>query len=108
MTGMDGFALLDQVKQLCPQMIRVILSGHPDVELILRMVNERGVDRYLTKPWHGEGLKAIIQQCLELFDLRAEVKELRTLLQGKALRQETSPWVLSQRVQTTGRQLRPR
>lgn len=108
MSGMDGFALLDQVKQLCPQMIRVILSGHPDVELILRMVNERGVDRYLTKPWHGEGLKAIIQQCLELFDLRAEVQELRTLLQGKALRQETSPWVLSQRVQTTGRQLRPR
>ncbi len=77
MPGMDGFELLDKIKELYPNMIRVVLSGHPDVKLILRMVNERGVDRYLTKPWYGDDMKTTIQQCLELFDLRAEVKELR-------------------------------
>ncbi|MEN8258355.1 MAG: response regulator [Thermodesulfobacteriota bacterium] len=77
MPGMDGFELLDRIKELYPDMVRVVLSGHPDVKLILKMVNERGVDRYLTKPWHGENVKATILQCLELFGLRAEVKELR-------------------------------
>ncbi len=83
MPKMDGFELLDKVKELKPDMIRVVLSGHPDVKLILKMVNERGVDRYLTKPWHREDMKATIRQCLELFDLRAEVKELRGKLKDQ-------------------------
>ncbi|MBU0680425.1 MAG: response regulator [Proteobacteria bacterium] len=77
MPNMDGFALLDKVKENNSDIIRVVLSGHPDVKLILSMVNERGLDRYLTKPWHRDDLKNTIRQCLELYDLRTEVKELR-------------------------------
>ena len=83
MPGMDGFELLDRIHQLYPDMIRVVLSGHPDVKLILKMVNERGVDRYLTKPWHGEDVKATILQCFELYGLRAEVRELREKIKGQ-------------------------
>jgi response regulator RpfG family c-di-GMP phosphodiesterase len=83
MPGMDGFELLDRIKELYPNMIRAVLSGHPDVKLILKMVNERGIDRYLTKPWHREDVKTTILQCLELFALRAEVKELRAKLRSE-------------------------
>lgn len=79
MTGMDGFMLLARVRELYPDTIRVILSGHSDVKLILHLVNEGGIDRYLTKPWEIEGIKSTINQCIEVFDLRKEVIELRKM-----------------------------
>jgi response regulator RpfG family c-di-GMP phosphodiesterase len=77
MPVMDGFELLEKVKILYPDMIRVVLSGHSDVKLVLEIVNEKGINRYLTKPWNTFDLISTINQCIELFDLRKEVMELR-------------------------------
>ena len=77
MPRMDGFDLLARVRNLYPDIIRVVHSGHSDVKLILKLVNESEIDRYLTKPWEIEGIKSTINQCIELFDLRKEVIELR-------------------------------
>ena len=77
MRKMGGFELLAKVKDLYPDTIRVVLSGHSDVKLILDMVNQKGIDRYLTKPWDVTDVKSTINQCIELYDLRKEVKELR-------------------------------
>jgi len=83
MRKMDGFELLGKVRELYPDTIRVVLSGHADVKLILDMVNQKGIDRYLTKPWDITDVKATINQCIELYDLRKEVKELREQLKKK-------------------------
>jgi response regulator RpfG family c-di-GMP phosphodiesterase len=80
MPGMDGFELLARVQELYPETIRVVLSGHSDVKLILNLVNKGGIYRYLTKPWEMEDIKTIIGQCIELYDLRKEVIELRKKL----------------------------
>jgi response regulator RpfG family c-di-GMP phosphodiesterase len=80
MPVMDGFELLEKVKSLYPDMIRVVLSGHTDVKLVLQIVNERGIDRYMTKPWNTLDLKSTINQCIELYDLRMEVTKLRERL----------------------------
>jgi DNA-binding NtrC family response regulator len=77
MVKMDGFELLANVKKLYPDMIRVVLSGHSDVKLILDLVNKEGIYRYLTKPWDIDDIKSTINQCIELYDLRKEVLELR-------------------------------
>jgi DNA-binding NtrC family response regulator len=77
MPRMDGFELLAKVKELYPDIVRVVLSGHFDVKLILDMVNMGGIDRYLMKPWDFENMRAIINQCIELYDLRKEVYALR-------------------------------
>lgn len=80
MRKMDGFELLDRINKLNPDILRVVLSGHSDVKLILKIVNERGIDRYLTKPWHIDDIKTTIKQCVELYDLRDEVLSLRNLV----------------------------
>ena len=80
MPVMDGFVLLEKIKELYSDMIRVVLSGHSDVKLVLELVNEKGIDRYLTKPWNSFDLKSTINQCIELFDLRREVVDLRKKL----------------------------
>jgi DNA-binding NtrC family response regulator len=77
MPGMNGLELLQQVKKSYPEVIRIVLSGHSDIKLILDSVNRYGIDRYLTKPWDIDDLKLTLRQSFELFDLRREVHELR-------------------------------
>ncbi len=74
---MNGFELLDMVNEFYPDTIRIVLSGHADLNLILGEVNKRGIDRYLTKPWEPDELKMILRQAIELFNLRREVEELK-------------------------------
>jgi len=77
MPGMDGLTLLQKVRELYPGMIRIVLSGHADIKLILESVNRYGIDRYLTKPWDPDDLKLTIRQGLELFELKQELAALR-------------------------------
>jgi DNA-binding NtrC family response regulator len=77
MPGMNGLELLQQVNKSYPEVIRIVLSGHSDIKLILDSVNRYGIDRYLTKPWDIDDLKLTLRQSFELFDLRREVHELR-------------------------------
>ena len=83
MPVMDGFELLEQVRGQHPDIVCVVFSGLPDVNLILNIVNARQIERYLTKPWNEVDVKMTIQQCIELYELRKEVAELRK--QGKEL-----------------------
>ncbi|NNF99645.1 MAG: response regulator [Desulfobacteraceae bacterium] len=85
MPKMNGFELLGAVKDDYPEMIRVVLSGHCDVKLILKLVNENGIDRYLTKPWNTTDVKMTIRQCIELFDLKQEVHSYREQLKIEAV-----------------------
>jgi adenylate cyclase len=74
MSRMDGIELLDKVHELDPDITRIILSGHSDVELILKLVNEKGIDKYLVKPLENPGMTLAIRKCIELYDLRNEVR----------------------------------
>ena len=67
---MDGFELLNKVHARCPATSRMVLSGHTDVALILKLVNQNGIDRYLTKPWEPEDLLLAVETCVDLYDLR--------------------------------------
>ncbi len=81
MPGMNGLELLQKVEEFYPDMIRIVLSGHSDIKLILDSVNKYGIDRYLTKPWVKEDLKLTLRQGIELLELRKEVCELRRKIQ---------------------------
>ena len=70
MSKMDGLELLDKVHQINPIMTRIVLSGHANIELILKLVNAKGIDRYLLKPWENDDLVLAVKKCIELYDLR--------------------------------------
>lgn len=50
MPGMDGLALLDQVRSSYPETKRVLFSGKADLRTLTQAVNELGVFRVLLKP----------------------------------------------------------
>jgi HD-like signal output (HDOD) protein len=60
MPGMDGWQLLAKVKELYPQTVRLVLSGHAEPGAIMRLVGT--AHQYIAKPGDTETLKAAIAQ----------------------------------------------
>jgi HD-like signal output (HDOD) protein len=67
MPGMDGAMLLSEIRQLHPQIVRIVLSGHSDQELVLSSVGP--AHQYLSKPCDPELLKQTIMRACALRDL---------------------------------------
>lgn len=60
MPGMTGVDFLRQAKQLCPDTVRMTLSGYAELQSIIDAVNEGAVVKFLTKPWEDDRLRAHI------------------------------------------------
>src|SRR5919108_3505283 len=56
MPGMSGAAFLSQAKRVAPNAVRVLLTGHADVEAAISAVNDGQLFRFLTKPCSREEL----------------------------------------------------
>lgn len=80
MPGMDGIAFLSRVRQLQPEVSRVLVTGHADKESAVRAINELGLFHYLEKPWENEHLRLVIQNGIErtqlLRHLQQKISEL--------------------------------
>jgi len=67
MPGMDGTTLLQQVKVQYPSTVRIILSGHSDVEAALRAVSV--AHQFLSKPCPSEVLTDVVERACSLHAL---------------------------------------
>ncbi len=74
MPRMDGAELLSIVKKTHPEVIRIILSGHSDEEMVLRSTN--AAHQFLAKPCDSEIIKATVQKT---FSLRYRLKNKKLL-----------------------------
>ncbi len=81
MPEMDGLTFLGKVKQLYPGVIRIILTGHADLETALKAINQGEVYRFLTKPWIDVELKITIKHILDVVQLRSENQLLTSRLE---------------------------
>lgn len=83
MPEMDGAELLNIVKEKYPHIIRIILSGYSDKDMIMRTLG--ATDQFLSKPCSPETLKTTInnvlsaQKTVARKELRALVSELTSL-----------------------------
>lgn len=72
MSGIDGVALLTRVRDLYPRTVRIVLSGHSDEEIALKMV--RVAHQFLAKPCATETLHHIIGRTEQLTRLLGDRK----------------------------------
>ncbi|NNF66588.1 MAG: HDOD domain-containing protein, partial [Gammaproteobacteria bacterium] len=77
MAGMDGVQLLTEVKSRHPNTVRIALSGHADMEMVLECIG--ATHQYLAKPCDAETVKATIDRACTLRDLLNN-EQLQTLI----------------------------
>ncbi|MES2113867.1 MAG: EAL domain-containing protein [Pseudomonadota bacterium] len=69
MPTMAGTAFLQQVKQLYPDTIRIILSGYTELSAVIDAINQGAVYRFLTKPWDDQLLRAQVREAFDMHRL---------------------------------------
>ncbi len=79
MPGMDGVAFLKEVRQLSPDTVRMIFSGHADTQAVVASINEGEIYKFILKPWNDDALKVTIASAAERYFL---VKKNRALTEG--------------------------
>ncbi|QNM96580.1 EAL domain-containing protein [Chitinimonas koreensis] len=72
MQGVRGVTLLRQVKQLYPLTVRMILTGHAQVDALSLAINEGAVQKFLFKPWENDVLKQYLREACVLQEIQAQ------------------------------------
>ena len=76
MPGMDGIAVLSQVRELRPETVRVMLTGFADLEAAIAAVNEGNIFRFLTKPCETSYLIGALTAAVDQYRLIMAEREL--------------------------------
>lgn len=77
MPGMNGGELLRKAREIQPDMIRIMLTGHADTGATMAAINEGAVYKFILKPWNDDDLRVTVALALEQHDL---IHKNRTLL----------------------------
>ncbi len=75
MPEMDGLRFLAKVRELRPEVPRVILTGYADKENAIKAINEVGLYQYIEKPWNNEDLRIILRNGVEKKQLLQRLSE---------------------------------
>jgi DNA-binding NtrC family response regulator len=75
MPEMDGISFLAKVKDLKPQIPRIILTGYADKENAIKAINDVGLFQYIEKPWSNEDILIILRNGLEKQKLLNKLQE---------------------------------
>ncbi len=76
MPNLSGVQFIKEVKEKYPDVIRILLTGHADMQAAEEAVNVGQVYRFLTKPWNAEDIKATVRKAIETYDLVLENRRL--------------------------------
>ncbi len=82
MPEMDGLEFLQEVRTRHPDIVRLVLSGTPEIQRVVEAINNGAVFRYITKPMDELAeFRAVLRQAFEYHDLQRRQRELLVQLQ---------------------------
>ena len=76
MPGMSGVEFLKLVRERNPGVLRIMLTGDPDPQIIIRSINEGEVYRFIKKPWDNIMLRVTVYFAFETIQLEEENRRL--------------------------------
>ncbi|MBU1229766.1 MAG: response regulator [Proteobacteria bacterium] len=76
MPVMNGVDMLRVIRHGNPDTVRILLTGHADVEIAIQAVNEGNIFRLLTKPCPPETIEKVLLDAFRHYDLVTAEREL--------------------------------
>ncbi|WP_323753103.1 response regulator [Marinobacter sp.] len=76
MPAMDGVTFLQFARQLQPDAIRLMLSGHGDRQSMISAINRAEIYRFLSKPWEEYEIQAALRSAVDLYQVTLENRRL--------------------------------
>ncbi|MEQ8385187.1 MAG: response regulator [Coleofasciculus sp. A1-SPW-01] len=82
---MNGTEVLCRIREFFPDTVRIILTGFMDIEDIIDATNFAHIFKYITKPWNPEEIRNIIQQAVNIYQSRKQLKNHLSVIQSDQL-----------------------
>lgn len=71
MPEMNGLELLRKVRELYPDIVRMVLSGYTQITTLLTAINEGHIYKFITKPWKlEEEFKPTVREALQYYETK--------------------------------------
>ena len=74
MPGMSGVEFLGHVRKLYPDIVRILATGTHNPDAIADAVNEAGIQKFLSKDWDGQRLRAEVREMYRKHFLSEDTK----------------------------------
>lgn len=85
MPGMQGAEFLALVRRQFPDIIRIMLTGHANMNAAMKAINECEIYRFLLKPWDDLELRLTVQSAADKYNLEDENRRLLKIIKHQAL-----------------------
>lgn len=79
MPEMDGARFLEQVYMRSPDTVRILLTGHADIDAVTDAINKGQIYRYVSKPWEDNDIVVAVRHALDRRQLTKEKARLEAL-----------------------------
>ena len=85
MPEMNGSEFLARSRKICPDAIRVLLTGHSDMDTTITAMNEGGATHYIVKqkPWNDADLRQTVQRCVRDYHQIMSTRYLQEVISQK-------------------------
>ncbi|WP_035058778.1 ATPase, T2SS/T4P/T4SS family [Andreprevotia chitinilytica] len=77
MPKMNGAELLKAARQVQPDTIRIMLTGHADTQAVMGAIKEGAVYKFILKPWNDDDLRVTIGLAIEQYELVQRNRKLQ-------------------------------
>ncbi len=75
MPEMNGIQFLARVREIKPEVPRIILTGYADKENAIKAINDVGLFQYIEKPWDNDDILLVLRNGLERQQLMKKLNE---------------------------------
>ena len=83
MPEMEGTDFFKQVREMHPQIVKILLTGHVDTDILVAAINDCDLFQYILKPFEPEELKIAVENGISKYSMASNNKlfynELREL-----------------------------
>lgn len=98
MPEMSGTEFLEEVKQVYPHTVRLVLSGFAELDSVTEAINRGAIYKYLTKPIDDQDLRANIREAFQRHDIEQQNNRLKIELEQANAELVQLNHILEQRV----------
>lgn len=81
MPGIRGDSLLSMFHSVFPDAMKIMLTGHLELESITNAINNAALYRYIPKPWDKHDFDLAIIEALKNYEYKIRIQEQKVLLE---------------------------
>ena len=76
MPDISGVEFFEMIMADHPDPVRMLLTGHADIDAVIDAINKGRIYKYISKPWNEAELKRLVEEAAELARARSRSSKL--------------------------------